>query len=144
MTADQDEREAFKALQGRLQSIWEDVQNQPRAPHSCLVIPSLSFDQEELRKVTGVPFYEERLMFMLMRLRRPGARLMYITSQPVDADIVDYYLQMLVGVPPTHARRRLTMLCVQDASPRALTEKILERPRVIDRIRQWIGDKDRA
>lgn len=144
MTVDKDERKAFKALQGRLQSIWEDVHNQPRAPHSCLVIPSLSFDQEELQKVTGVPFYEERLMFMLMRLRRPGARLMYITSQPVDADIVDYYLQMLVGVPPTHARRRLTMLCVQDASPRALTEKILERPRVIDRIRQWIGDKDRA
>lgn len=144
MTSEDDERKAFKALQGRLQGIWEDVHNQPRAPHSCLVIPSLSFDQEELQKVTGVPFYEERLMFMLMRLRRPGARLMYITSQPVDADIVDYYLQMLVGVPPTHARRRLTMLCVQDASPRALTEKILERPRVIDRISQWIGDKNRA
>lgn len=91
-----------------------------------------------------MPFYEERLMFMLMRLRRPGARLMYITSQPVDADIVDYYLQMLVGVPPTHAKRRLTMLCVQDASPRALTEKILERPRVVERIREWIGDTNRA
>lgn len=144
MMVDQDEREAFKALQGRLQGIWEDVHNQPREPHSCLVIPSLSFDQEELQKVAGVPFYEERLMFMLMRLRRPGARLMYVTSQPVDADIVDYYLQMLVGVPPTHARRRLTMLCVQDASPRALTEKILERPRVIERIKQWIGDPNRA
>ena len=66
MTAEDDERKAFKALQGRLQGIWEDVHNQPRAPHSCLVIPSLSFDQEELQKVTGVPFYEERLMFMLM------------------------------------------------------------------------------
>jgi hypothetical protein len=144
MTSRQDEIASFKALQQKLPTIWEDVHRQPRAPHSCLIIPSLSFDQEELQKVAGVPFYEERLMFMLMRLRRPGARLMYITSQPVDADIVDYYLQMLVGVPPTHAKRRLTMLCVQDASPRALTEKILERPRVVDRIRQWIGDTNRA
>lgn len=139
-----DEIAAFKALQGKLPAIWGEVHEKPRDPHSCLIVPSLSFDQEELQKVTGVPFYEERLMFMLMRLRRPGARLMYITSQPVDEDIVDYYLQMLVGVPPTHAKRRLRMLCVYDASPRALTEKILERPRVLERIRHWIGDPQRA
>lgn len=144
MTSLADEIAAFHKLQAKLPTVWADVHEEPRAPHSCLIIPSLSFDQEELQKVAGVPFYEERLMFMLMRLRRPGARLMYVTSQPVDADIVDYYLQMLVGVPPTHAKRRLTMLCVQDASPRALTEKILERPRVVERIRQWIGDPNRA
>ncbi|MBL8729020.1 MAG: carboxylate-amine ligase [Planctomycetes bacterium] len=141
---DADEIEAFKRLQAKLPAIWAEVHEQPRQPHSCLIIPSLSFDQEELQKVKGVPFYEERLMFMLMRLRRPGVRIMYITSQPVEEDIVDYYLQMLVGIPPLHAKRRLTMLCVQDASPRALTEKILERPRVVERIRQWIGDRDRA
>jgi hypothetical protein len=139
-----DEISAFKALQAKLLPIWAEVHEQPREPHSCLIIPSLSFDQEELSKVSGVPFYEERLMFMLMRLRRPGARVMYVTSQPVEEDVVDYYLQMLVGVPPMHAKRRLTMLCVQDASPRALTEKILERPRVIERIRHWIGDPNRA
>lgn len=144
MIPDADEIEAFKRLQAKLPAIWAEVHEQPRQPHSCLIIPSLSFDQEELQKVKGVPFYEERLMFMLMRLRRPGVRIMYITSQPVEEDIVDYYLQMLVGIPPLHAKRRLTMLCVQDASPRALTEKILERPRVVERIRQWIGDRDRA
>ncbi|MEZ6037679.1 MAG: peptide ligase PGM1-related protein [Planctomycetota bacterium] len=139
-----DEIAAFAQLQAKLPSIWKEVHEQPRLPHSCLIVPSLSFDQEELQKVKGVPFYEERLMFLLMRLRRPGVRIMYVTSQPVEEDIVDYYLQLLVGIPPLHAKRRLTMLCVQDASPRALTEKILERPRVVERIRQWIGDRDRA
>ncbi|MFK7743359.1 MAG: peptide ligase PGM1-related protein [Planctomycetota bacterium] len=138
------EIETFRELQARLPAIWNDVHQEPRAHHSCLIIPSLSFDQEELQKVAGVPFYEERLMFLLMRLRRPGARLMYVTSQPVDMDVVDYYLQMLVGVPTPHARRRLTMLCVHDATSRALTEKILERPRVVNRIRHWIGDPNRA
>lgn len=144
MTSIDAELESFRELQTRLPAIWGEVHAQPREPHSCVIVPSLSFDQEELQKVKGVPFYEERLMFMLMRLRRPGARLMYITSQPVDEDIVDYYLQMLAGIPAVHAKRRLTMLCVQDASPRALTEKILERPRVVERIRNWIGDPNRA
>ncbi|HEU4525243.1 MAG TPA: peptide ligase PGM1-related protein, partial [Gemmatimonadales bacterium] len=42
------------------------------------------------------------------------------------------------------ARSRLTMLCAHDASPRSLTEKILERPRLIERIRQGIADPGRA
>ena len=100
MTSGQHEIAAFKVLQNKLPRIWEDVHRQPRAPHSCLIIPSLSFDQEELQKVAGVPFYEERLMFMLMRLRRPGARVMYITSQPVDPDIVS--TGDTVYVPHTH------------------------------------------
>jgi hypothetical protein len=32
------------------------------------------------------------------------------------------------------------MLCLYDASSTPLTQKILERPRVIDRLRAWIGD----
>lgn len=139
-----EEIEAFRSLQSKLPQIWANVREEPREQHSCLIVPSLSFDQEELQKVAGVPFYEERLLFMLMRLRRPGARVLYVTSQPVDEDVIDYYLQMLTGVPPLQAKRRLQMLCVHDASPRALTQKILERPRVVRRIREWIGDPDRA
>ncbi|MCA8944123.1 MAG: carboxylate-amine ligase, partial [Planctomycetes bacterium] len=139
-----DEIQAFQQIQTHLSEVWTRSHLDPRYPHANVIVPSLSFDQEELQKVAGVPFYEERLLFFLMRLRRPGARLLYVTSQPVDPDIVQYYLQMLVGVPASHAERRLTMLCVYDASPRALTEKILERPRVVQRIRDWLGDRNRA
>jgi hypothetical protein len=48
--------------------------------------------------------------------------------------VLDYYLQLLVGIPSSHARARLTLLCFYDVFPRALTEKILERPRLMDRI----------
>jgi hypothetical protein len=58
----------------------------------------------------------------------------------VHPDVVDYYLQLLVGVPASHARRRLKMLCLFDASPRPLTEKVLERPRVLTRLREWIAE----
>ncbi len=32
------------------------------------------------------------------------------------------------------------MLCVYDASTRPLTEKVLERPRVLERLRGWINE----
>ena len=47
---------------------------------TVVVIPSLSFADSELRKITGVLHYEERLMFMLLFLRRPDLRLVYVTS----------------------------------------------------------------
>ena len=44
-------------------------------------------------------FYEERLLFLLIRLRNPRARVVYVTSQPVHPMILDYYFQLLAGIP---------------------------------------------
>jgi hypothetical protein len=104
----------------------------------------MTLDQSELRKLAGASFYEERLLFLLIRLRNPRARVVYVTSQPVHPMILDYYFQLLAGIPASHARARLTLLCAHDASPRSLTEKILERPRLIERIREGIQDRSRA
>lgn len=76
----------------------------------------------------------------MIRLRDPRARVVYVTSQPIHPEIIDYYLHHLVGVSALRARRNVTFLCVHDGSPRPLTEKILERPRVIERIRQSLAD----
>ena len=130
----------FSQLQQKLLAIWSSVREDDTFGHTSLIVPSLSVDQEELSKVQGASFYEERLLFALIRLRNPNARLIYVTSQPVHPDVVDYYLQLLVGVPAAHARRRLQMLSVYDDSPRALTEKVLERPRVLERLRGWISE----
>ncbi len=136
--------DAFAQLQEQLQSIWTSVSDNDSFSHTSLIVPSLSVDQEELSKVQGASFYEERLLFALIRLRNPNARLIYVTSQPVHPDVVDYYLQLLVGVPAAHAKRRLQMLCLYDDSPRALTEKVLERPRVLKRLREWIAEHSPA
>lgn len=133
-------RDPFTELQEKLLPIWRSVREDDTYEHTSLIVPSLSVDQEELSKVQGASFYEERLLFALIRLRNPNARLVYVTSQPVHPDVVDYYLQLLVGVPAAHARRRLQMLCVYDDSTRALTEKVLERPRVLARLRGWINE----
>lgn len=89
-------------------------------------------------------FYEEGLLFTLIRLAHPVARLVYLTSQPIQDETLEYYLQHLPGVPISHARRRVLVLCVYDATPRPLTAKILERPRLLARMRAWVGPPQRA
>ena len=134
----------FRRLQPHLQEVWEALNLRDEEAHTSVVVPSLTLDQSEMRKLTGVSFYEERLLFLLIRLRNPLARVVYVTSQPVHPMILDYYFQLLAGIPASHARSRLTLLCAYDASPRSLTEKILERPRLIERIREGIPDRSRA
>lgn len=139
-----EERERFRALQGRLVDIWRGVEGEDCWEHTSVVVPSLSVNQEELAKVSGASYYEERLLFTLIRLRNPRARMIYVTSQPIHPDIIDYYLQLLTGVPAAHARRRLFLASVHDASPEPLTAKILARPRLLARLRAYIPDPRRA
>lgn len=142
--ASPEELDAFEDLKAQLVRLWERLKEHPTTEHTAVIVPSLSFDQDELAKVQGAEFYEERLLFALIRLRSPGARVIYVTSNPLHPDTIDYYLQLLGNVPVSHARRRFLHLCVQDASLKPLTQKILERPRVVARLRDWIGDPSTA
>lgn len=110
------------------------------AEKTVIVIPSLTLDQEILSKIKGHVYYEERLLCMMMLLRMPNTKLVYVTSMPVDPVIVDYYLHLLPGITSYHARQRLTLLSCYDASAKSLTEKILERPRLIERIRRSVPE----
>ncbi len=124
----------------RLREIWRRIESGASNEHTSVVLPSLTFDREELAKIRGIQFYEERLLFSLFRLQDPRARLVYLTSEPVHPEILVYYLTLIEDVSPRDAERRLSMLCAYDSSQRSLTEKILERPRLIERIRRAIGD----
>src|SRR5919199_1161600 len=135
-----EERRRFEQIQERLAPLFRWVFPDRHAHQTVVVIPSLSLDAEELAKISGMHHYEERMLCMLMLLRMPRTHLIYVTSQPVAATIIDYYLHLLPGVPVSHARRRLTLLSCHDASKAPLTQKILERPRLLERIRAAIPE----
>ncbi|MDX2097910.1 MAG: peptide ligase PGM1-related protein [Leptolyngbyaceae cyanobacterium bins.59] len=130
--------EAFRHLQAQLRDRWETVELFDRSSCDILVVPSLSLDQRELKKIEGFHHYEERLLFSLIRLRNPYTRLIYVTSQPLHPSIIDYYLQLLPGIPFSHARDRLLLFSTYDSSLKPLSQKVLERPRLVERIRQAI------
>jgi len=128
----------FKKIQQRFPKQFEHVFPDKLAPRTVIIIPSLTMDAEILSKVTGVNHYEERLLCMLMLLRMPRTNVIYVTSETIDPVIVDYYLHMLPGITGYHAQRRLTLLSCHDSSHRPLIDKILERPRLIQRIKDFI------
>jgi len=128
----------FRALQAQLATRWRPADQFDQTECQILVVPSLSLDQEELQKIAGVHHYEERLLFALIRLRNPNTRLIYITSQPLHPSIVDYYLELLPGIPSSHARSRLTLLSTYDSSNKPLSQKLLERPRLLAKLRRLL------
>lgn len=139
-----EELAAFATIQDRLAPMYRSVFSDDQAPRTVVVIPSLSLDPIELRKIRGVRHYEERMLCLLMLLRLPNTNVIYVTSQPIHPSIIDYYLHLLPGVPGRHARNRLTLLDCDDGSADPLTQKILNRPRLLTRILDAIPDKRAA
>ncbi|MBN1222468.1 MAG: hypothetical protein JXB23_04430 [Candidatus Aminicenantes bacterium] len=132
----------FDALQQKLKSLWNTIDHMNQDEQTIVVVPSISVDVN----IPGplLQAYEERFLFLLLLLRQPRARLVYVTSQAIPSDIVDYYLHLLPGVISSHARKRLFMLSPLDGSSCPLSLKLLQRPRLLQKIRSLIPDHDRA
>ena len=139
LTASQDE---FDQLQRKLVPLWKSIEHFNQDPQTIIVVPSMSIDA--IGSGAVMQAYEERFLFLLLLLRQPRARLIYVTSQTILPSIIDYYLDLLPGVISSHARRRLFLLSPLDGSVRPLSGKLLDRPRLIERIRSLIMDPDRA
>ena len=132
----------FDRLQQKLVPLWRSIQSFNQDEQTIVVVPSLTIDFE--CSSSELQAYEERFLFLLLLLRQPRARLIYVTSQMIQPNIIDYYLDLLPGVISSHARKRLFLVSPLDASTRPLSIKLLERPRLIEHIRSLIVDFDRA
>jgi len=134
------ELRAFARLQETLAPMYRRVFPYLDAPRTVVVIPSMSLEPEELTKLVGASYYEERFLCLLLLLQLPATDVVYVTSEPVAPAIVEYYLGLLRGVDMADARSRLTMLACHDASASPLSEKILARPALLARIRELVRD----
>ena len=132
----------FDELQTKLVPLWRSIERMSQDEQTIVVVPSMSVDLA----VSGaeMQIYEERFLFLLLLLRQPRARLVYVTSRQVLPEIIDYYLDLIPGVIPSHARPRLHLVTPLDGSARPLTDKLLERPRLLAQIRSLIPDPDQA
>jgi hypothetical protein len=134
----------FEELQRKLVRQWRVIEEEfTDEPYGIVVVPSLSGVDLPLDS-TKRQAYEERYLFLLFLLRQPRATLVYVTSEPIQPSVIDYYLGLLPGVVAGHARRRLHLVSPHDGGRPPLSAKLLERPRLLDEIRALVGDPDRA
>ena len=141
--SDEERNKRFDRLQERMCGVWE-IMRRNEEGESVVVIPSVSLDRVGERSGSLQQAYEERYLVLLLLLRYPRLRMIYVTSMPISPMIVEYYLALLTGVIPSHARARLSLISVGDASPRPLTEKLLERPRLLSLIRSLVPNPLRS
>jgi hypothetical protein len=140
----EDERyDAFDALQRGMPDVWAAMRLD-HADESVVVVPSVSLERSTATTGTLVQAMEERALFLLLLLRQPRLRMVYVTSTPVSEAVIDYYLGLLPGVIPGHARRRLTMISLDDASTAPLSAKLLSRPRVLREIGALVPHRSRS
>ena len=133
----------FDEIQAGLPAVWDAMRlNHP--DESVVVVPSITLDRAVAASGSLTQAYEERYLFMLMLLRQPRLRMVYVTSTPIAAEIIEYYLSLLPGVIPSHARHRLSLIAVHDLSERPLSEKLLERPALLRRIADLIPNRERS
>lgn len=139
----------FELLQRKLAPLWREIgrphpAGEPsEAENTVVVVPSLTLDDVKL-DIYAQQAYEERMLFMLFLLRQPNVRLVYITSLPVQQEIIEYYLHILPSVTINNARKRLRLLSPQDATSKPLTRKLLERPWLLEEIKAAIPNLELA
>jgi len=141
--SDKERNERFDRLQERMRGYWQ-IMGRNEEGESVVVIPSVSLDRVGERSGSLQQAYEERYLFLLLLLREPRLRMIYVTSMPIAPQIVEYYLALLPGVIPSHARARLSLISVGDASPRSLSQKLLDRPRLLSLIRSLVPNPLRS
>ena len=137
--SDEQRYEIFDQLQRNMPRVWGamrlNVENE-----SVVVIPSVTLDRLGEASGSMTQAFEERFLFLLLLLSEPRLRMVYVTSTPIAPAIVEYYLALLPGVIPSHARARLTLVSVGDGTARPLSQKLLERPGLLRRIAALIPD----
>jgi hypothetical protein len=138
-----DRYQRFDELQQRLSAVWDGMRLNQEG-ESVVVVPSVTVDRVNERSGSMTQAYEERYLVLLLLLRQPRLRVVYVTSQPIAPAVVEYYLALLPGIIPSHARARLSLVSVNDASPRPLSQKLLERPRLLRQIAALIPDRSRS
>ncbi len=127
----------FTRLQQRLAATTTAGRGAPR--RSVVVLPSRSVDRWH-EPPAETRSYEERLLSFLFDLHDPALELTYITSLPVAERTIDYYISLLPRRLRLSARKRLRLVSLGDGGPRPLSEKLLERPHVLEQIRRTLAD----
>ncbi len=137
---DVSDQRAFDALQAKLVPLWSSLRELNQDEQTIVVVPSADVDIE--LSASEMQAYEERFLFLLFLLRQPRARMVFVTGQPINPEIVDYMLDLLPGVIQSRARKRLHFVSPMEARFRSLSRKLLDRPQLLRRISDLIPDKD--
>ncbi|NDD46722.1 MAG: TRAP transporter small permease, partial [Synechococcaceae bacterium WB9_4xB_025] len=100
-----------------------------------LLVPSYSADPRTLASIQGMDSWVERHLIELRHLLHPGNRLVLVSPTPISEACLDAVLKLIPAAPAAWLHDRFQSLCLNDRSPRSLTHKLLDRPRLLEQLK---------
>jgi hypothetical protein len=135
--------DAFEELQLRLGAALDANRPGSGIDHVMLTLPSFSVSESILSHYGDrIPSLEHRyLNAVLIAGRITDCRNVTVLSQLPDPQIVQYLLELVPAADRASARDRTTLIEVQDGTNRSVAAKLLDRPDLLARIRELVGDR---
>ena len=131
----------YQRLQSRLEAGWRADLPGSTTDHVIVGLPSYSLDPLLLSHYADrIPPLEHRYLACLLLLRNPHTRLVYLSSVDPPDYVLDEYVRLLPEDVYDSLDERCLLLDVGDASARPLSLKFLERPDLLERVRDFVGD----
>jgi len=111
--------------------------------NTIVVVPSIDLDGQELKSVCkSVEYYEERQLYHLFLLRDPSFRVIFLSTYPINHDIVRYYLSLdNCNESELNDRLgRLFLLTPGNYTPntQSLSKKVVNDPKLISTIKNIV------
>ena len=130
--------QGFDDLQAGLGDVLALNKPGSREPHVLVVLPSFSLGESLLcHYADRIPSLEHRfLVACLMLCRIESCEMVFVSCEAPTAEVIDYYLSLVPPASRAGVRSRLRSVVVDDLSPRAVAAKLLDRPEVLDRLRE--------
>lgn len=130
--------------QDALATTWEKHKKNKNRPYTLIILPS--HDNCILSNQALLPGYEERFMSMLLLLKKSkNLHLIYLISNIINQDVIDYYLALSSPKNSEAIKKRLSFISINDAtSANTLAQRILKNPVRLSHIKAEIDKEKRG
>jgi hypothetical protein len=135
--------QGFEALQTKLGHVLALNAPGQSESHALVALPSYSVGETLLAHYGArMPALEHRYLaaiFLLHRIR--NCDMIYVSTVPPGAEVLEYYLSLLPAADRECVRTRFHHVAVLDHSAHSVAQKLLARPELVAAIRERIGNR---
>jgi hypothetical protein len=135
--------DGFEQLQAQLGPALAVNRPGTGVDHVLVALPSFSMGESLLSHyVDRIPALEHRYLLALLVLNRiEHCEMVLVLCEAPAPEVIDYYLSLITEDRRAVCRERLHVLEVPDKQARSIAAKLLDRPDLIEELRQRIGER---
>jgi len=132
---------AFDDVQRRLGEALDANRADARIDHVLIILPSYSVSESILSHYGNrIASLEHRyLNALLIADRIRSCEILFISTRRPDAATLDGYFDLVPAERRDEVRSRVTVLDIDDGTPRSVAAKLLDREDLLDDIRRRVG-----